>query len=143
MKPTHIIIHHSLTKDSLTVSWGAIRKYHIFTNGWEKIGYHCGLELIDDAYEILIGRMWDETGAHCKEQGMNRKSLGVCFVGNFDLIEPPLAQWKKGVEFVAMLCRIFVIPVENIKAHRDYATYKSCPGKLFDMDKFRTDVQNY
>ena len=40
MKPDYILIHSSGTKDSETLSWGAIRQYHIFDNGWIAIGYH-------------------------------------------------------------------------------------------------------
>ncbi len=40
MKPEHIIIHCSGTEDSETVSWSAIRRYHIYDNGWANIGYH-------------------------------------------------------------------------------------------------------
>lgn len=139
---THIILHHSLTKDSLTASWPAIRKYHKYTLGWVDIGYHAGIEEIryPGEYEILIGRDYFETGAHCPQGQMNRKGFGFCFTGNFDVLRPPERMLDKAAGYLASVCRLGNISPDNIKGHRDFNPHKSCPGKLFDIDDFRNRV---
>jgi len=133
MKPTHIIIHHSLTEDGKTVSWDQIRWYHTQTNGWNDIGYNAGIELIGTRYEILIGRMLTKPGAHTV--GMNNSSIGICCVGNFDLAPPPPAQLDLLIRFTQSMMTIFNIPTGNVRRHADYAP-KSCPGKLFPWANF-------
>jgi len=136
MNLERIIIHHSLTKDSETVSWGAIRRYHI-DMGFNEIGYHYGIELLRDDYEILLGRMVDEVGAHTK--GYNTGSIGICFVGNFDLIIPSKEAWKLGLKLVRFLCRTYNIKKEEIYGHRKFAD-KTCPGLMFDINKFKKEL---
>lgn len=137
MRPTKIIVHHSLTKDSGTVSWGAIRRYHINEMGMVDIGYHAGVELVlsgdEITYETLMGRMWDVEGAHTK--GQNQDSLGICFIGNFDLEEPSEEQLKAGAKVIALWMRIFGISTSSIFPHSYFASYKSCPGTRFSMPK--------
>jgi len=131
------MIHHSLTKDSGSVSWGAIRRYHTLNLGWDDIGYHFGVELVGEFYEILIGRSLQKLGAHCYQEGMNRKAIGICLVGNYDNEPPYEGQLVRTVELVEGLLEQFKIPIDNIVAHRDYAPYKSCPGDEFSMIEFK------
>ena len=147
MWPSHVVLHHSLTKDSGTVSWDAIRRWHMgihpdSTLKYKDIGYHFGIELVGDHYEIFMGRMPLEPGAHCKQMGMNYKSIGICFIGNYDLAEPPGEMWQLGLNLVSTLLQIFHITIDDVKAHNEYASYKSCPGKLFDVDRFRQELLN-
>ena len=135
--PSKIIIHHSLTADSGTVSWSAIRKYHIETQGWADIGYHVGVELAGNEYEALLGRAWDEIGAHCK--GQNAVSLGLCFVGNFDGAPPPDAQLIVGVKVIRYWMRLYNIGPLAIFPHSRFAD-KTCPGTMFDMERLRQMV---
>lgn len=160
MIPKAIILHHSLTKDSGTVSWGAIRRYHmsyayegniiskqdadeLIIKGypvklpWDDIGYHFGVEFVLDQYEILMGRMPNIPGAHTV--GFNNKSLGICMVGNFDVTEPPKGIWDTTLKLCHYLTEAFSISPSAVYGHRDWAN-KSCPGKLFDLNKFRDDL---
>lgn len=140
MTPKYIILHHSLTQDNDTVSWGAIRAYHTQTMRWQDIGYHFGIELIRGGYEILMGRMPYARGAHCKQRGMNDQSLGICFVGNFDEIHVPPQQWELGIKLVRYLCNEFGISKNDVRGHRDFALHKSCPGGLFSVEDFRASL---
>jgi len=137
MRPEYIIIHHSLTQDRRTVSWGAIRRYHKGDLGWRDIGYHFGVELVDDHYEILMGRFPNEEGAHCKQQSMNRHSVGVCCVGNFDVMPPPVEQYELCLKLTRYLMMLFAITPERVLGHRELAEHKTCPGKMWNMDHFR------
>lgn len=140
MEPTHIVIHCSATRDSSSVSWSAIRRYHTKTLRWSAIGYHFGIEQVGNGFEILTGRMPDRQGAHCRARGMNRHAIGICCVGDFDKQIVPSGQWNKCVELVQYLMRQFNIPRENVIGHREVESRKTCPGTLFDIARFRRSL---
>ena len=144
-KPDKIILHCSATEDSGTVSWNAIRRYHMETKGWGAIGYHFGVELIGSPTwsspgtpEILMGRMPNEEGAHCK--GQNDRSIGVCIVGNYDEKPPPVPIWGRTIVLVRWLMVEFDLAPKNVFGHRDFSD-KTCPGQCFNLDKFRADLE--
>jgi len=133
MRWTHIMIHHSLTRDGKTVSWNAIEDYHRKIRGWSDIGYHFGIELVNDRYQVLVGRPLDREGAHCREGNMNCQAIGICCVGNYD-ISPPSKEMLEILSYRLLLPLMneYDISPENIVFHREYAGYKSCPGEMFD-----------
>jgi len=128
-----IIIHHSLTRDSQTVSWSAIRNYHETVKGWRTVGYHAGCEIVGGNYEVLMGRPIDWQGGHTR--GQNSTHLGLCFVGNYDEKEPSTAMLIVACErIIRPWQKLFNIPTEKIEPHRQYAN-KTCPGSQFDIHR--------
>ena len=129
-----IIIHHSATRDSGTLSWAAIRKFHM-EHGFDDIGYHAGAELVGNQVECLFGRPDSMVGAHC--YGQNSVSLGFCFVGDYDEVAP-------AEDLLEAACRRVIVPwlltykltPWYIRPHREFSS-KTCPGKKFDMDRLR------
>jgi hypothetical protein len=138
--PSKIILHCSATADSGTVSWGAIRRYHVEEKGWDDIGYHYGIEWADHDNIILQGRKPNRKGAHCLAAGRNSDSLGVCVVGDYDVVPPDPAKYGITIEFLAMLCFIFQIPPEEVYGHREFESGKTCPGLAWGLDEVRSDV---
>jgi hypothetical protein len=130
-----IIIHHSLTEDGQSVSWDAIRNYHTNQNKWSDIGYHFGIELVDNDYEVFVGRPMSRGGAHTK--GQNGDSIGICCVGNYDKVKPPRKMLEKLIILVKDLMGVFGVQRNQVFGHNNFCDYKSCPGASFDMDNLR------
>jgi N-acetylmuramoyl-L-alanine amidase len=139
MKVTKLIIHHSLTKDQTVADWPAIRRYHVQTKGWDDIGYHWGIEVVNGAVVLQKGRPESKPGAHTK--GMNSSSLGICVVGNYDLGPPSEAILNRLADLCALKCKEYHLKPEDIMPHHYYAHYKTCPGSKFPMDKLREKVR--
>jgi hypothetical protein len=135
---THLVLHHSLTKDSKTVSWDAIRRYHVEHNGWRAIGYHLGVELVGDHYEMFSGRPLLDRAAAAYQRNMNRLGVHVCFVGDYDKEPPPLDMLQFAAPLLADICEALQIPVDgtHVIGHREVAPYKSCPGTKFNIEAF-------
>jgi len=127
--PKYIILHHSATDAD---TFESIKRYHMEVRGWKDIGYHY---LIEKDGALYKGRDEKTTGAHTK--GMNSESIGICLVGNFDKYEPNEAQLKTLNDLISDIQYRYNIPNENIKMHRDFADYKTCPGLKFPIEEVR------
>lgn len=132
-KPTVVITHHALSRKDHTVkdvdNWHRERwPGFVSRSGWH-VGYHY---VIETNGTVTQTRAHEEEGAHTL--GMNRSSIGVCFMGNFDLHYPSSEQIEAWDTLYRKLQAEF--PGIPTKPHRAYAPYKSCHGKLLPDDYF-------
>ena len=123
MIPSFLIIHHTATERDKT-SFEAVKQNHI-NLGWGDIGYHYFIT----PRKVHKGRAEDIVGAHCKADGMNFKSLGICLTGNFQTEEPTGFQVSELEKLTKELRERYQIVKENILAHKEVAgAATACPG---------------
>jgi hypothetical protein len=86
-----------------------------------------------------MGRPEFRTGSHTA--GHNRNTLGFCFVGNYDLVEPTERMFEIAAKrwFIPILNR-YGLGINDVRPHWQYAR-KSCPGKLFQMEHLRNAIR--
>ena len=163
-----IVVHHSATPDGKLNDWEGIRKFHTSwrLNGdiitketgenllaagekrvvkpWAFIAYHFGLERINDALQVMIGRPLSIVGAHAV--GFNHTHIGVCIVGDFDKAPPAEDVWESAVKLVRNVMYVFKLSHTSILGHREtfnirgVPVQKTCPGEKFEMDNFRNSL---
>jgi len=138
-RPTGILIHHSLTKDSDSCSSEAIRRYHKTVNGWDDCGYHYIVERINGKYWPVSMRSTLYEGAHCPR--VNATHLGVCLVGDFDVDTPDTEALDALLALVIGLLEAFDLEPVNVQYHSDYSE-KTCPGLQFPQTGFLLRLAN-
>ena len=120
---------------------------------WIDIGYHYVLEFENNEVKIKAGRKIESVGSHVNQKmpdrtgsiiSMNRQSIGVCVVGNFDLAGFNDKMLVKVIRLFGTLLVLYKIPIQNVIGHREVpGVIKSCPGKLIDMNNFRYKLNYY
>lgn len=132
-KPQYIVVHHTGGDNGVDTSNQTaqiVEEYHLGL-GWEGIGYQFYIEKDGDVWR---GRPEHYHGAHVKEDGMNKKSIGICLAGNFDVTLPVKAQTDALVILMKEMMDKYKIPIEKVFPHRHYALntngspYKTCYG---------------
>ena len=129
--PEMILVHHSggtnqnPLEDTSNHTAQIMENYHL-SLGWVGLGYHY---VIHKNGEVWKGRPEHYEGAHTKEY--NRKSIGICLAGNFDLTLPTKEQENSLVGLLASIrSRYGAIPAYP---HRKFAN-KTCFGRLLPDD---------
>ena len=127
---SEIIVHHSISPQNQTLkasltSFNYSHKLRLHPTP-NKLGFHI-------AYHYVIGgkgdwkqtRPDDEIGFHASNLAVNKRSIGICLVGNFDKQTPyPSQLWALRDIIKAIKGRYFI---KEVNGHRKYAK-KSCPG---------------
>jgi hypothetical protein len=143
--PTVIITHHCGGTDAAPLAdssfatvndidaWHKARWPEFYSSLGYWVGYHY---VIEKDGKVTQTRKHNEEGAHCI--GMNRKSIGVCFAGNFDLTLPSEAQMKAWYTLYTELLQQY--PNIPTYPHRKYAS-KSCHGRRLTDNHFATQYQ--
>ncbi|XP_048733651.2 peptidoglycan recognition protein-like [Ostrea edulis] len=136
--PHIVIIIHGVTNPCFTheeciKSVQAYQDFHMDTKGWDNIGYNFLIGEDGNAYE---GRGPDSIGAHTL--GYNAFSIGICFIGNYNLRLPNPKALDTSKRLIKWLVESGKIP-ENytLKGHRDLRPTES-PGQLLYQE-----IQNW
>ena len=128
VQPKGIVIHHSATRDTDSISYNAIRKYHVDTMDWDEIGYHYLIEDTEYGINFFTGRGLQYEGAHTV--GRN-DMVGICVVGNYDKETPTNDHIEALVRLlVAQLSMYPHLTKDDIHFHNETSP-KTCPGLNF------------
>jgi len=142
-----IVIHHSatpsnLSKKSLINSFNNNHKdrLHKKVNSlWFHIAYH---HLIFADWEVFNTRNYESIWYHASNYNVNKKSIWICLVWNFDEENPTMEQYLSLSQLIANIKWLYDIKL--ISPHNKYAK-KTCPWKNFDftlIDKY-TMINKY
>ena len=136
----NIVFHHSgTTLDTLT----SMDRYHRNERHMENgLAYHFvignGVRTKDG--EIYVGRRWSKQldGGHLSSVGMNRISIGICLIGDFNKRAPSEKQLNALRQLTAYLMNRCGLTKSNVHSHRQInARPTQCPGSKFPTQKFR------
>lgn len=133
-KPKYIVVHTAAFKGDISES--TIDEWHR-ARGFNEGGYHYFIN-----YDGLVekGREENEVGAHCRDMGMNRKSIGICFEGHGNLEDWTKEQIAAFLKLAHQVMDKYNIPPTRVIGHRETGAKKDCPGTRIDMGKVRAMV---
>jgi len=136
----YIVVHHTATGRGNAKTIYVSHLGRGFSNG---LGYDF---LIDNGTmgkgdgQIEMGPrwIWQQNGAHCKADDMNKKAIGVALVGNFNRDKPTPNQLQSLSFLLSVLRSYYHIPPAQVIGHREVPGAKTeCPGKFFPTDQLR------
>ncbi len=135
----YIVLHHSATDEGNAYKFD---RHHRKEKKWKYgLAYHfvIGNGKGSREGEIEVGNRWKRQihGAHTANMDINRVSIGICLVGNFEKDnEPTYKQLESLASLVSYLSNRYNILESNIVRHNQIVQKTTaCPGKNFPYEK--------
>jgi hypothetical protein len=102
-----------------------LQKWSRTEKKWIDLPYHYVIGLDGTIYEGRDIRYAGDTNTEYDPAG----HALIEVVGNFEEVEPNQKQLDAVVRTMTMLSAKYSVPVDSIRAHRDYSSKTVCPGK--------------
>lgn len=136
-----IVIHHSVTNPNNKDIWAVSVDFN--PDGTKKDyheGYYIGDNEYHGNYHHLIFQDGDTTKAishdhytyHCGNLEINKTSLAICFIGDFEENEPSVVSLRTCNKLIQELKEMY--PIERVYLHRELFK-TACPGKNITLTK--------
>ena len=131
-----IILHHSATPVDDALNMHRVHKARGMKNG---LAYHFvisnGSRKAYDG-EIYIGPRWKGQldGGHVKKLSLNKTSIGICLIGNFELRAPTAKQLNALEGLCEYLMKRCGIQKSQVTTHKIiHPGHTACPGKFMSL----------
>ncbi len=132
----HIVVHHSATASG-TVA-GMDRHHREVRHMENGLAYHFvignGKGMPDG--EIVAAPRWTKqlAGGHLASEQLNKVSLGICLVGNFEERPPTSRQLRTLASLINYLASRCQLSKAAVKTHQQINTVSTrCPGRKFPV----------
>jgi len=135
----HIVIHHSGT------DFGNVRgmdRYHREQRNMENgLAYHfvIGNGRGMGNGEVAVGGRWTRQldGGHLAKEELNRTSIGICLIGNFEKAPPSPQQLESLRRLVTALLDRCALRTSAVTTHQQiHPRHTQCPGRKFPTKSF-------
>jgi N-acetyl-anhydromuramyl-L-alanine amidase AmpD len=139
----YVVLHHSATDEG---SANSFDRYHREVKNWSHgLAYHfvIGNGNGSGNGEIEVGDRWKKQihGAHTANMALNRISIGICLVGNFEDNKPTDNQLESLISLVAYFSKKYNIPESHIVRHSQVLQKgTACPGKNFPYKQLIDEI---
>ncbi|MCF7668663.1 MAG: LysM peptidoglycan-binding domain-containing protein [Verrucomicrobia bacterium] len=136
----NIVIHHSATTLDTPVTMDRYHHQRGMENG---LAYHfvIGNGRRTGNGKIYVGHRWNKQldGGHVASYELNKVSLGICLIGNFNKTRPSEKQMQSLKTLVRYLMKRCNIPKSRVKPHR-MINATECPGDNFPYRRFLEEL---